>query len=116
MKTRVALAISLGVYAVFLPVAVLVGRDHFPAPRPEGRAVEAIGGIRFDRPDHYFAKSHVFTPTRFPDVSEISVYEGLTPLPEIDFIIDDAAYIVRFKTSDGSDPRENGRRYWVVAR
>jgi hypothetical protein len=97
-------------------VAVLVGSDHVPAPRPEGRAVEAIGGFRFDHPDHYFAKSHVFTPARFPDRSTISVYEGLTPLFDTDFIVNDAAYIVRFKASDGSDPRENGRRYWVVAR
>jgi len=114
MQTLRILAAATAIYAVYLPVATVVGRHHVPIPRPAGSVVEKIGGFQLDHPDNYFVRSHIFTPARFPDPSRIAVYEGLTPLSETRFTADGGAYVVRFKASDGSDPRTNERNYWVV--
>jgi hypothetical protein len=111
-------AAALAIYAVYLPAAFIAGRNYVPVPRPTGTAVEKINGVGFDHPDHYVVRSYIFRPARFPDVSSISVYENLTPLPrdKIKFVEDAGDYVIRFKTSDGSDPRTDGRHYWIVAR
>lgn len=115
-ETLKIIAVSLAAFAVYLPAAYLVGRDFVPAPRPDGSVVETATRIHFDHPDHYLARLSVFTPARFPDVSKITVYEGLTPLSDTNFTPDAGAYVVRFKATDGSDPRTNGRNYWVVSK
>jgi hypothetical protein len=111
-----ALAIGLGVYAVYLPVAMLALRDYSQAPRLAGEVLEMILKFEIDKPDRYVARSYIFSPARFPDASQISIYEGVTPLPreKIQFTADGLAYVIRIKASDGSDPRTNGRQYWIV--
>ena len=114
MKATHVIGIALVVYAIFLPVALWVSRDYVPAPRPDGKMVEVMGTLYFDHPDHYFARLYIILPGRFPDPSKLAVYENLTRLSETNFTVDVSAYVVRFKASDGSDPRANGRNYWVV--
>ena len=114
MTTLRVVAISLAAYAVFLPVALWVSRDFVPAKRPDGKMVEVMGNLYFDHPDHYYARLFIILPGRFPDSSNLAVYEDLTRLSETNFTKDEGAYVVRFKASDGSDPRTNGRNYWVV--
>lgn len=108
------IGLSLALYAVFLPAMWFVGRDYVPAQRPKGSVVEKIAGFHFDDPDHYFVRSHIFTPQRFPDTSRLAVFEETVPLRDFSFTADHGEYVARFKTSDGSDPRTNRRNYWIV--
>lgn len=112
------LAVALAIYAAYLPAAWFVHRDYVPRFRPTGQAVEMIPRFDFDHPDRYVARSYVLGPAKYPDTSQISVYEGISPLPveKVQFTADGPAYIVRIRASDGSDPRTNGRQYWLVAR
>jgi hypothetical protein len=110
------IAICLGIFAVYLPAAMLVHRSHVQASQPTGTAIELMTRIYFDHPDHYAIRSYAINPSRFPDVSRVIVYEDATPLPKQNFAIfeDLGSYVVRFQASDGSDPRSNGRLYWTV--
>jgi hypothetical protein len=116
MTAAKVVAIGVGLYAIYLPVAWLMHRNYALPPRPSGNPVEMLLAFHRDEPDHFVARSHIFRTAIFPDTSRISVYENLTPLPtgHVGFTPDLGVYIIRLKTSDGSDPRSNGRRYWVV--
>jgi hypothetical protein len=110
-------AICLGIFALYLPVAMFVHRDYVPAARPAGDVVEIMKAIYYDKPDHYVAaRSHMLRTSNFPDTSRIAVYENMRQLPreDFDFMSGSGGYIIRFRTSDGSDPRTNGRQYWAV--
>ena len=115
MSTLRVLALSLAMYAVFLPAMWFVGRNYVPMQQPTGEVVEKLAGFSFDHPDHFVVRSHIFTPNRFPDTSKLAVYEEMNPLSETRFSEDHGEYVVRFKTSDGSDARSNRRNYWLVA-
>lgn len=110
------LVICLGIFALYLPAAALVHRDYVPPPKPQGEVVETLLTLHHDAPDRYFARSNTFLPSRYPEASDFDVYENLTRLSRdgIQLTIDSGAYVVRFKTSDGSDARTNGRVYWLV--
>jgi hypothetical protein len=110
-------AAGLLVFAVYLPVAMFVHRYYVQVPRPVGDAVEMIIDLHRDEPNYNLARSYVFSVARFPDPSKIAVYENLKPLPRenFNFTPELGSYVIRFKTSDGSDPRTNGRQYWTVA-
>ncbi|MEH2497414.1 hypothetical protein V1294_003893 [Bradyrhizobium sp. AZCC 1678] len=127
MRTRSIIAISLGIYAAYLPAAIFVHRDYVASPRPAGQVVELLGRFWFDHPNHYAVRPYVFRAARFPDTSRFVVYENMTPLPRENFgaiwdkvptengsLVD--SYAIRFRTSDGSDPRVNGRQYWIVGK
>lgn len=115
MSALRVIALSLLLYAVFLPAMWFAGRNYVPVPRPPGSVVEMIKGFHFDHPDHYVIRSHVFSPKRYPDASTLAVYEDLTRLADARFTVDNGDYVVRFKTSDGSDARSNMRSYWIAA-
>ena len=114
MSVRIT-AIGLGIFVAYLPVAAFVHRDYVQLPRPTGSAVELMTRFYY-HPTHYAIRSYVFNSRRFPDVSRVIVYEDLTPLPKEKFALfeDLGSYVVKFQTSDGSDPRTNGRQYWTV--
>jgi len=109
-------AICLGIYAIYLPVAMVVHRDYVQRPRPIGDAVEKLLKFHLDPPDRWVSRTYTFRTANFPDTSRISVYEDSTPLPRQNlwFTPDVGVYVIRIKTSDGSDPRTNGRQHWAV--
>jgi hypothetical protein len=115
------IVVGLAIFAIYLPVALFVHRDYIQAPRPHGKVVEKMINLLPDEPesypDRYIARSYVFNVARFPDVSQLRVYEEMTPLPRenVSFTPDLGVYVIRIKISDGSDPRTNGRQYWAVA-
>lgn len=110
------IAAALAIYAIYLPVAMWAGSRYTAPPRPAGKAVEMILRFEYDKPNRYVARSYVFGPPKYPDASVVSVYENATPLPSesVQFTADGLAYVIRIKSSDGSDPRSNGRQYWLV--
>jgi len=113
MRTSPAIGICLGIFAVYLPVALWVHRDYDAPPRPTGMAEQIV---QFHPNEHgYWAtRSRGFNEKSITDAKSIAVLEDMKPLPVIDAYLDTGYYIVRFKTSDGSDPNKNGKNYWVV--
>jgi hypothetical protein len=110
------LAVALAIYAAYLPAAWFVHRDYVPLFQPAGRAVELMPRFELDNPDRYVARSYVFGLKRF-DPSQMVVYEDEAPMPQDSFwfTAGETTYVIRIRPVDGSDPRVNGRRYWVVA-
>lgn len=109
------IVIALGIYALYLPVAFGVHRSHVEVPRPPG-AVEMLLRFYFDEPDQYVARLFLVRPGQ--DVTQFVAYEDLTPLNGIKFaeVVYEKSrhYVVRIRASDGTDPRTNGRHYWLV--
>lgn len=128
-------AASLAIYALYLPVALSLHSHYIPAQKPLGIMVEPLADFKqapgFSyRAISYMLASHV-------DASEdnmrapVVVYEDKTALgPARSYIRDvqaigkghfafvrygqDPRAFVVFSTSDNTDPRTNGRRYWLV--
>lgn len=129
--------ISLAAFAVYLPVAYLVGRDFVPQAKPPGKMVELL--LRIDKGPGFSYQAQSFTLWKYADDSEdnmrspVILYEDLTPIgPARSYIRDiqsiglgrfahaklgyrpDSWRFVIFSTSDNSDPLTNGRKYWLV--
>jgi hypothetical protein len=108
------IVIALGIYALYLPIAFVVHRFYVEVPRPPG----ALEMLQFysDASDEYVARLFLVRPDQ--DVTRFVAYEDLTPLSGIKFaaVTDEKSrhYVVRIRASDGTDPRTNGRHYWLV--
>jgi len=128
-------AIGLAIFAIYLPVALWIGLGFSPAPRPPGAVVEPLLLPISNSQLSYRAQS--FALWKYADASEdnmkspVMLYEDLTPLgPAKSYMRDiydlgagrfnftkfsnDPRSFVVFSASDNSDPRTNGRRYWLV--
>jgi hypothetical protein len=135
MQELKILAIGLTAFAIYLPLAYLAGRDFVPDSKPPGAIVEPLLAMVPASQVAYRAQSWVLW--KYADASEdnmqspVLLYEDLTPLgPARSYVrdiydigrgrfnfvrfTDDPRSFVTFSTSDNSDPRTNGRRYWLV--
>ena len=66
-----AVAICLGLYAIYLPAAWLAHRDYVLAPRPVGNPIEMLRVFTRGRmPDYYAARSLVFRTADFQTLPE----------------------------------------------
>lgn len=107
-EIRVALA-GLAIFAVYLPVALVLGSGYTPVPRPSGSVVIPLLKIEHDSGSSY--QSEPFALKRHAGVV---LYEDMQLLGDANFATKDKRKLVIFSTSDGSDPRTNGRKYWLV--
>jgi hypothetical protein len=128
-------AIGLALYAIYLPVAFLVGHLYVPLQRPSGTMTESLQG--FVQGPGFSYRTISYLLAKYADASEdnmrspVMLYEGLKPLGPARSYIRDVQNVglghfifVRFgedprshvviSTSDNSDPRTNGRKYWLV--
>ena len=129
------LAAGLAFFAVYLPIALWAGSYYVPADRPPGAVVEPLLGIAQGLGVSYRAQALVLW--KQADASEdnmrspVVLYEGLTPLgparsyikeiqdtgqgrfAHVMFSNDPRSFVI-FSSSDNSDPRTNGRKYWLV--
>ena len=135
--TLKVIGISLTAFAVYLPIAYFAGRDFLPTPKPEGAVVETL--LKIDKGHGFSYRAQTFQLAKYSDDSEdnmkspVLVYEDLAPLgPGLSYLRDiqsiglgrfahvrlggspDSWRFVVFSTSDNSDPRTNGRKYWLV--
>lgn len=129
------LAISLAIFAAYLPVALWVGGLYVAPPRPPGTMIEPLQGFVQGPGFSYRVTSYVLA--KYADASEdnmnspVMLYEGMTPLGPARSYLRDVQDVglgrfvfVRFgedprshaviSTSDNSDPNTNGRKYWLV--
>ena len=97
-QTPKIIGLAMAAFAIYLPVAFMVGRSYVPKPMPDGAAVEkllVLGPARAQRAE-------------VEDLGRGRFYHStVAGAPE------SWRYVV-FSTSDNSDPRTNGRSYWAV--
>jgi hypothetical protein len=136
-STLKVIGVSLAAFAVYLPIAYFSGRDYLPTPRPEGAVVETL--LKIDKGQGFSYLAQSFSLAKYADDSEdnmkspVILYEDSTRLgPGRSYLRDiqsiglgrfahvrlehrpDSWRFVVFSTSDNSDPRTNGRKYWLV--
>lgn len=103
------IAAGMAIFAIYLPIALWLGRDFVPAPRPAGAVVIQL--LKIEHVDGSFYRSDPFALSGRADVI---LYEGLSPIGPANFVKSDQRIYVTFSASDHSDPNTNGRKYWLV--
>ena len=113
MKRCLLLVAGLVVFAVYYPLAVWVHRDFVSAERPEGKVVELI--LKFEEGADGGYQAQVYGSSSH---QKGILYEDLTPLEEVEIrelpSRPSSWRFIRMMPRDGSDPRNNGRRYYLV--
>jgi hypothetical protein len=134
-KRATGLAAIGAAYALFLLAAHYVSRDYVPVQKPDGAILETVQYPRHLGGFSYNVRSYILSGQADPDErnqrSPVILYEDLTPLGPAHSRIKDIAreghgryaFVGRpsfafkeiiFSSSDNSDPRTNGRNYWLV--
>jgi len=112
-EEAIALVAGLAVFAVYLPVAVWVHRDFVPTGRPEGKLVELI--LKFEEGADGGYQAQVYGSSTY---QKGILYEDLTPLEQVEILElpsrPPSWRFIKMSPRDGSDPRSNGRRYYLV--
>jgi len=127
LRFRQIIVITAFVYLIWSPIYFLTGRPP-PAPRPTGKQVEQLGSFEQTPDGRFITQTFKFGPqpisvngargftyNDFPVV----VYEDATLLPKENYELQqlhpqNAWRFVTIKTSDGTNPNKNGRRYYMV--
>lgn len=107
------LAVGLTLFAFYLPIAAWLHRDVFVPDRPTGLQVEAIESFEPSADGGYLARVYGNALHR-----NGVLYEGMVALEEVAIIglptLPPMLRFIRMSPKDGSDPRTNGRRYYLV--
>lgn len=122
-RTRFGLVLLLvaGVCMFFWLSVYLLATSLPPLETPKGEIAERISNFEMASDGRFQARTYRFSRTEAyrSDPAPLAVYEDATPLSPGNYEIDTLApqnvwRFVRLKTSDGSDPNTNGRRYYMV--
>jgi hypothetical protein len=120
LSLRTILLIAAAAYLIWTPFYLLWPRAP-PEILPAGERVEPISMTgRSDEEGHTFRfYGYKQSKADLEDRRPLAVYEGTRPLPEGYYEFEPVNpknkwRVVKFKASDGSDPRDNGRRYYAV--
>lgn len=111
------LAIGLTLFAVYLPLALWAGIGYGVPPRPPGAAIEPLLKIAPSPGSPLSYQAHSMVMASYAEAGRaVILYENLTPLGPASFVkfSDDPRSFVIFSASDKTDPRTNGRKYWLV--
>lgn len=104
------LALGLTLFAVYLPIAAWLHRDVLLPDRPTGLQVESLGNFEPGEGGGYQARVYGNASHR-----TAVLYDGKVQLEQVDIIsIPPTLRFIRMMPKDGSDPRNNGRRYYLV--
>jgi hypothetical protein len=112
-QEAIVLVVGLVVFAAYYPLAVWIHRDFIPVKRPEGKLVELI--LQFEAGSGGGYQAQVYGNAGY---QKGILYEDSTPLQEIEILElpsrPSSWRFIRMSPGDGSDPRSNGRRYYLV--
>jgi hypothetical protein len=112
-EEAIALVAGLAVFAVYFPLAVWIHRDFVSIGRPEGRVVELI--LRFEESPGGGYQAQVYGSSPY---QKAILYEDLTRLGEVEILElpsrPPSWRFIKMSPRDGSDPRINGRHYYLV--
>lgn len=115
LSFRQILMIAAAIYAFWTPLYLWLQARYVPDEQPTGRNVEQISGFTKTEDGRYSTRTYRFVTNSEP----LAVYENTMPLPPSNYEFQklnpqNVWRFVTIKTSDGSDPATNGRRYYVV--
>jgi hypothetical protein len=112
-EEAIALVAGLAVFAVYYPLAVWVHRDFVSTGRPEGKLVELI--LKFEESADGGYQAQVYGSSSY---QKGILYEDLTRLEEVEIrelpSRPPSWRFIKMVPKDGSDPRSNGRHYYLV--
>lgn len=112
-EEAIALVAGLAVFAVYYPLAVWVHRDFVSTGRPEGKLVELI--LKFEESADGGYQAQVYGSSSY---HKGILYEDLTRLDEVEIrelpSRPPSWRFIKMVPKDGSDPRSNGRHYYLV--
>jgi hypothetical protein len=112
-EEAIALAAGLVVFAVYYPLAVWVHRDFVATGRPEGKVVEMI--LRFEESVDGGYQAQVYGSSLY---QKAILYEDSARLAEVEIrqlpSRPPSWRFIKMVPRDGSDPRNNGRHYYLV--
>jgi hypothetical protein len=124
-RPLVVLIISLLLFALYLPIALILGAQYVPPKRPASGTVYSL-----TTQPHKVLENKPIYSSRLPPavagrVDTALIYEDDKPLPYPRSYSRDAIDLgygryffedgfVHFSTTDNTDPNTNGRAYWLV--
>jgi hypothetical protein len=112
-EEAIALVAGLAVFAVYYPLAIWVHRDFVSTGRPEGKLVELI--LKFEESADGGYQAQVYGSSSY---QKGILYEDLTRLEEVEIrelpSRPPSWRFIKMVPKDGSDPRSNGRHYYLV--
>jgi len=112
-EEAIALVAGLVVFAVYYPLAVWVHRDFVSTGRPEGKLVELI--LKFEESADGGYQAQVYGSSSY---QKGILYEDLRRLEEVEIrelpSRPPSWRFIKMVPRDGSDPRSNGRHYYLV--
>jgi hypothetical protein len=112
-QEAIVLALGLTLFAVYLPIAAWLHRDVLVADRPTGLLVEPLRDFEPSADGGYQARVYGNASHK-----KGVLYEGNVPLHQVDITtlppLPRTLRFIRMTPRDGSDPRINGRRYYLV--
>lgn len=129
LSFRQIMLIAALVFLAWTPIAFWLAKGLPEEKQPSGSVVEQLSGFVRTPDGRWTTRTYRFAPREdfsggirkfvFTEDATPRVYEGLVPLSKTDYEIQELneANIWRFvtiKTSDGSDPNKNGRRYYIL--
>ena len=100
---------------MFLAVTLFALPPFVASPRPAS-VIEQLLQFNKHPPGNFASRSYAVSPGKIA-ASRLQIYEGARPMARSDefwFTVEGGAYIARVKPADGSDPRSNGRKYWIA--
>jgi len=112
-QEAIVLALGLTLFAVYLPIAAWLHRDVFLPDRPTGLLVERLD--RFDPSAGGGYQARVYGNASHKTAI---LYEEKVPLQEVDIVtlptFPRTLRFIRMTPKDETDPRKNGRHYYLV--
>jgi hypothetical protein len=112
-QEAIVLAVGLTLFAAYLPIAAWLRRDLFLSDRPTGLQVEPLGNFEPSADGGYHARVYGNAAHK-----RGILYVGKVPLEEVEIFRLPSRprqhRFIRLAISDGSDPRNNGRHYYLV--
>lgn len=130
LKLWQIIAISTLVLLVWAPIAFWLGHGFKPVQILTGPSTEQLSGFvktedgRYTTRTYRFARQELFVngvrQWVFPEEKvPLVVYENKSPLPKENYEFqalspENIWRFVTIKTSDGSDPNKNGKKYYAV--
>jgi hypothetical protein len=133
LTIRQILTISAILYALCLPVMLFIGSLYVQPKPPTGTTVEQLVGFQTGDDGWYFTRTYRFVRRAVSTGrNEKVILQDLEPMTLVAYederlLGDDEFWIqtltpkddwrfVKVKPKDGTDPRRNGRRYYLVRR
>lgn len=109
-QEAIVLALGLTLFAVYLPIAAWLHRDLLLPDRPTGLQVERLDEFELDADGSYQARVYGNASHR-----TAILYDGKVKLEQVDIVsVPPTLRFIRMMPKDGSDPRNNGRHYYLV--